>query len=104
MAIFDLYPLTIHGQRAWMLKEAAYLIRQYAIDHDDLWAWKLTHILRSAESPSDIEQAEDALQTWVRTKQALQHQSGQVIAARFTPENPPHSSSLIPHEFRVPTR
>lgn len=68
MLIFGLYPLTIRGRRAWTLKEAAYLIRQYAIDHDDLEGWKLTRILRSAESPSDIKRAENALRTWIQDK------------------------------------
>ncbi len=78
MLISDLYPVTIHGRRARTLKEAAYLIRQYAIDHDDLWGWKLTHILRSAESHSDIKQAEDALRTWIQAKQAKQHQAAEM--------------------------
>jgi hypothetical protein len=84
LLISDLYPVTIHGQRAWTLKEAAYLIRQYAIDHDDLWGWKLTHILRSAESPSDIERAEDALRIWIQIKQAQQRQDNRRIPAEFT--------------------
>lgn len=104
MLIFDLYPVTIHGRRARTLKEAAYLIRQYAIDHDDLWGWKLTHILRSAESPADIERAEDALRTWIQTKQAQQLQSDRIIPAGFALANLQHSGSPIPHEFRAPTR
>ena len=79
MLIFDLYPVTIHGQRARTLKEAAYLMRQYAIDHDDLWGWKLTHVLRSAESPSDIERAEDALRTWIQTKQAQEYHGSELL-------------------------
>ena len=78
--IFDLYPVTIHGQRARTLKEAAYLIRQYAIDHNDLWGWKLTRVLRNAESSSDIERAEDELQAWLRTKQAQPQYRAKIVA------------------------
>ncbi len=104
MLIFDLYPLTIHGRRARTLKEAAYLIRQYAIDYDDLWGWKLTHILRSAETASDIERAEDALRSWIQTKQVQQRQSDRIIPANSASGKPQHSDSPIPHEFRVPAR
>lgn len=104
MLIFDLYPVTIHGRRARTLKEAAYLIRQYAIDHDDLWGWKLTHILRSAESPSDIERAEDALRIWIQIKQAQQRQGDRIIPAGFASGNPPPPGSPIPHELHVPIR
>lgn len=73
MLIFDLYPVTIQGERARTLKEAAYLVRQYAIVHGDLKGWKLTHLLRSAESHSDIELAEDKLRAWIQTKQPQLH-------------------------------
>jgi hypothetical protein len=80
LLIFDLYPVTIHGQRARTLKEAAYLVRQYAIDHDDLSGWKLTHILRNAESPSDMKLAEDALRAWIQTKQAQPPNRHRIVA------------------------
>lgn len=104
MLVFDLYPVTIHERRAWTLKEAAYLIRQYAIDHDDLWGWKLAHVLRSAESPSEIERAEEALRTWIQTKQTQQCQSGPIISAGCAPGNPQHPGSPVPDELRVLTR
>ncbi len=66
MIVIDLSPaVVIRGQRALILKEAAYLVRQYAIEHDDLAGWRLTRLLRNADSYCDAVVAEWALRAWV---------------------------------------
>ncbi|MBX9710065.1 MAG: hypothetical protein K2X60_03450 [Xanthobacteraceae bacterium] len=66
MIVIDLSPaVVICGRRALTLKEAAYLVRQYAIEHDDLAGWRLTRLLRNADTYRDAVVAEWALRTWV---------------------------------------
>jgi hypothetical protein len=66
MLSYDLVPaVTIRGRRVGTLKEASYVIRQYAIDHGDLAGWRLTRLLRNAECYLDGEVAEWALRSWI---------------------------------------
>jgi hypothetical protein len=66
MLTYDLFPaVTIRGQRVGALKEASYLVRQYAIDKGDLAGWRLTRLLRNVECLPDGEFAEWALRIWI---------------------------------------
>lgn len=62
--------VTIDGQRLRTLKQAAYALRQYSLDHDDYNAWRLSHVLRDADTPLQARLAEAKLQSWIRNRKS----------------------------------
>lgn len=72
MIHFPLYPeIEIADKWVTTLKEAAYTLRQYAIDRDDKVAWDLAHLLRDAETYSSAKSAECHLRAWSELQQLV---------------------------------
>jgi hypothetical protein len=63
---FDLCPpVVIGGQQATTLKEAAYILRQYAIQEGDHVAWNIVQGMRDAKTRAGAEASECQLRAWL---------------------------------------
>lgn len=58
-------PISIRGRTIRSLEEAAYELRQYAIDHRDDEARRLVHAIRDVRSVFDAEVVEGRLRAWL---------------------------------------
>lgn len=58
-------PVSIRGRTIRSLEEAAYELRQYAIEHRDDEARRLVHLIRDVRSVFDAEIAEGRLRAWL---------------------------------------
>ncbi|MFZ5734589.1 MAG: hypothetical protein ACOY4O_17780 [Pseudomonadota bacterium] len=58
-------PVQIRGHIVRSLDEAAYQLRQYAIDHRDDEARRLVHAIRDVRSVLDAEVVEGRLRAWL---------------------------------------
>lgn len=69
MLHFDLCPpVMIDGQSIPTLKEAAYVLRQYAIREDDQIAWNIVHGMRDAETYAVAQACECQLRAWTEMR------------------------------------
>jgi hypothetical protein len=68
-SVLDLHPAIAIGRfPARTLKEAAYLVRQYAIECGDYEGWLLMRELRRAEGILESEEAERHLHQWMHRR------------------------------------
>lgn len=58
-------PVSIRGHTVRSLEQAAYELRQYAIEHRDDEARRLVHLIRDVRSVFDAEIAEGRLRAWL---------------------------------------
>jgi hypothetical protein len=91
-------PIVLFGRLVTDLEDAAYAIRQYAIDEGDWNAWRLVHRLRRAATPGEAQVAEIELRAWLaaRRDSARSHE----LHARGRRDRPPERASRIVHRLK----
>jgi hypothetical protein len=81
-------PMVLFGRLVLDLEDAAYSIRQHAIEEGHWEAWQLAHRLRRAATPVEAQIAEIELRAWLAARRASTHEPHERVLRRPAPERP----------------